>query len=425
MPQIPSDGSLESTLALGRDPYGFISKRCRRLGSDLFQTRIQLHKTICMTGPAAAELFYDEERFIRAGAAPARMRKTLLGQRGVQTLDGAAHRHRKQMFMSLMTPGRIEQLGELTDACWRSYARRWAGMDKVVLYDEVRELLCRSVCAWAGVPLEESEVPRRTQDLTALFDEAGSVGPKHWWARFARKRSEQWIARLVEQIRDHQLIVPEETAAHAIALHRELQGQLLSPHDAAVEILNILRPTVAIAVFITQAAAALHEHPECRQKLRESGDDGYTELFVQEVRRFFPFFPAVVARVRRDFEWNGHPFASGTTVMLDLYGTNRDSRAWDAPNTFRPERFQHWDRSAFNFIPQGGGDHARHHRCAGEWITIDLMKRAVLFLAREISFDVPEQDLRIDDKRLPALPRSCFVMGGVRPSRGQGADERR
>lgn len=70
MPRIPRDKRFDSTLALFRDPYEFISKRCRRYGSDLFQTRLLLQKTICMTGPQAAELFSDQSRFIRRHARP-------------------------------------------------------------------------------------------------------------------------------------------------------------------------------------------------------------------------------------------------------------------------------------------------------------------------------------------------------------------
>src|SRR3546814_3879641 len=152
-----------------------------------------------MTGPEAAELFYRQDLFARRGAAPGRIQKTLLGQGGVQGLDGEAHRHRKQMFMSLMTPERIEELKERTADWWRTYARKWATMERVTLYDEMQELLTRSVCGWAGVPLPEAEVGRRAAELTALFDYAGSVGPKHWWSRLSRRRSESWIEGLVEQ----------------------------------------------------------------------------------------------------------------------------------------------------------------------------------------------------------------------------------
>jgi fatty-acid peroxygenase len=135
---------------------------------------------------------------------------------------------------------------------------------------------------------------------------------------------------------------------------------------------------------------------------------------VQEVRRFYPFFPAVGALVRHNFEWQGYPFPQGQQVLLDLYGTNHDPRLWQEPEVFHPERFCQWDGSPFDFIPQGGGDHNLHHRCPGEWIAIELMQSALRFLLRGIRYEVPQQDLEIDYSRLPALPRSRFMIRHVR-----------
>lgn len=141
---------------------------------------------------------------------------------------------------------------------------------------------------------------------------------------------------------------------------------------------------------------------------------------MQEVRRYYPFFPAVAAVVRESFEWKGYRFAKGRRVMLDLYGTNRDRRTWDAPGEFRPERFDVTHPGPFAFVPQGGGDHDLGHRCAGEWICIEIMKAAMGFLTEEIAYSVPDQDLRIDVRRLPAVPRSGFVIGNVCPTEGMG-----
>ncbi len=413
MPQLPRDNRLDATLALLKDPYRFISRQCRAHGADLFETRLMLRETICMTGPEAARLFYDQSRFKRQGAMIGRIQKTLLGRGGVQGLDDAAHRHRKQMFMSLMTPERIEGLIATTAEEWQARARLWAQKDEIVLYDELHELLTRAACAWAGVPLPEAQVPQRTHEITALFDAAGSVGPKHWRARWARKRANRWIENVVMQIRSGQMRPPEGSAASTIAKHRDLDGELLSPHVAAVEVLNVIRPIVAVGVYITFVAHALHHHPDCRSKLEDGDDGSYPELFVQEVRRFYPFFPAVAALVRSDFDWMGYRFPSGRRVILDLYGTNHDARTWDSPEAFRPERFRAWDGSPFNFVPQGGGDHNANHRCAGEWITIQLMKQASDVLTKRIRYQVPEQDLRIDYSRLPALPQSRFIISRV------------
>lgn len=96
--------------------------------------------------------------------------------------------------------------------------------------------------------------------------------------------------------------------------------------------------------------------------------------------------------------------------MLDLYGTSRDPGVWDAPDSFRPERFIDHPIGAFEMVPQGGGDHFENHRCAGEWITIALMKEALRLLTREMRYRMPEQDLSIDLSRFPAIPRSRIVL---------------
>lgn len=412
MVPIPRETGLDHSLAFRRDPYRYIGDRCRRFGADLFQTRLLFEKTICMTGPDAARMFYDPERFTREGAMPGFVRKTLLGRGGVQGLDGPAHRHRKAMLMALMTPERIDALVQTARDAWRAAVPRWATQDEVVLYDAACEVLTRAVCAWAGVPLPEDDVARRTRQLTVLFDGAGAVGTRHLRARLARRRADQWAADVIGQVRDGALTPPEDAAAYVLAHHRDEDGALLPPRVAGVDLLNVLRPTVAVAVYVVFVAHALQAHPACRVPL-EAGEPEADEHFVQEVRRLYPFFPAVAARVKHDFEWNGFPFPAGRRVLLDLYGTDRDARTWDDPGAFRPDRFAAWNGDAFTFIPQGGGDHVAHHRCAGEWITIALMKDAVDLLVRRIGYDVPDQDLRLDYRRLPALPRSRFVMRNV------------
>ena len=412
MNAMPRAKGFDHTLAFLRDPYRFIGKWHQRLGSDVFEARLLVQPTICMTGPEAARAFYDPERLQREGAMPNPVRKTLIGEGGVQGLDDAAHHHRKMMLMATMTPECIDDLRELTARTLHHASLRWASLEGVVLYDEIRDVLTRAVCKWAGVPLDEEDVTLRKEHLTALFQHAGTIGIPHLGARLARKRCEAWLSNVIESYRSR--VAPAEPAypAEVIAHHRDRDGKLLDTRVAAVELLNLLRPTVALSVYIVFCAHALHHHPVWRERL-QAADDAEAERFVHEVRRFYPFFPAVAARVRHDFEWQGFRFPEGRRVMLDLYGTNHDPRTWGDPEAFRPDRFKNWDGSAFNFIPQGGGDHVANHRCAGEWLTLALMKEALTFLTRSVTYEVPEQDLRIDMTQLPALPPSGMVLGGL------------
>lgn len=412
MPAIPRESEFDSTVAFAREGYHYIARRCALHGSDVFQARIMMQETLCLRGEEAARLFYDSERFERAGAVPHRLQATLFGEGAVQTLDGAAHRHRKKMFLSLMSPGGIERLKHINAEHWRLYTARWAKQREVAILDQTLELLCRSVCAWAGVPLERAGAHRTTRDFAALVESGAKIGPYHWIGRRARHRLEGWIAELIEEVRAGRFQAAEG-ALRDVAAHRDPDGELLDSRTAAVELINVLRPTVAVAWYITWIALALHAYPECRVRLQGSDPD-YCHLFVQEVRRFYPFVPGVVARVRCDFEWRGYLFRKGTRAILDLYGTNHDGRLWPDPDRFMPERFRHWQGSPFALIPQGGGSYEDGHRCPGEWITLELMKQAAEQLARKIRYDVPEQDLGISYARMPTAPNSKFVISNVR-----------
>ncbi|MBM7644898.1 fatty-acid peroxygenase [Scopulibacillus daqui] len=411
--QLPRDKTLDNTFALLCEGYHFIQNRCRRFHSDIFETRLFGERVLCMSGKEAAKLFYDTERFQRKGAAPKRIQKTLFGENGVQTMDDAAHKHRKLLFMSLMTPERLKVLADLTLEQWEAAIGKWEAMDQVVLFDEVQDMLCRIACQWAGVPLEETEVKQRASDFGTMIDAFGGVGPRYWSGKRARARAEEWIRGMIEHIRSFKLNVPKDTAAYAMAWHRDINGMLLDTQMAAVELINILRPIVAIATYITFGALALHEHPECREKLR-SNENQYVHMFVQEIRRFYPFGPFLGARVKNDFTWKQIRFIKGTLVLLDIYGINHDSRLWEKPYEFRPERFKDWSGNLFDFVPQGGGDYYQGHRCAGEWLTVEIMKTSFDFLTKHIEYQVPDQDLRYSLVRVPTLPNSRFAISNVR-----------
>ncbi|MCU6453395.1 cytochrome P450 [Sphingomonas sp. A2-49] len=396
---------LDHTLALLADPYRFIGRQADEAGADILETRLLLRSTTCVRGSEAAELFYNPDSFKRAGAMPAPVRKTLLGEGGVQGLDGEAHRHRKALFMSLMAPDRVRELGRIFSEDWLRMTASWRGRDEIILYDELHPIFTEAVCAWAAVPLPPEDLRRRTSELRALFDAAGARGPRHLWSRWARWRVDHWLTDIVEAVREGRHAPPAGTPAYMISWWRDHVGDLLPAKIAAVELANILRPTVATSVYIVFVAHALHAEPHASE--RAAADPEYRRAFVQEVRRFYPFFPAVAARASRNFTWCHWRFPKNRRVLLDLYGTNHHGLTWGDPEQFRPARFLEGDPGPYAFIPQGGGGHLTGHRCPGEWIVIELMERAVCLLSA-MRYEVPEQDLEIDFHRLPALPKSGF-----------------
>ncbi len=408
----------DSTVSLLREGYAFIGNEADRRGRDVFATRLLGVPVICMRGPEAARLLYTDDRFTRKAAMPPRVLHTLLGTDGVQTLDGEAHRERKAMFLDLLGAGQpADSLVATVTRHWRERLPDWEKATSVVLNDEMGRILTAAVCEWAGVPLTREEVAGRAADLVSLFESPAAIGPKHWRGRLARLRLQQWIGELVERVRQGGFDAPG-TALEKVALFTDADGRRLPKHTASVELLNILRPTVAVARFVVFVAMALHSHRRLAELLRgfepESREVG---AFVEEVRRTTPFFPATTARVRTPFEWQGVRFPEGRLVVIDLFGTDHDPSTWPRPEEFLPARFDDFEQRPnrlYELVPQGAGDHAHTHRCPGEWATVGIMRQAVQILGRELEYDVPAQDLRVSLRRAPALPRSGFVMSGIR-----------
>ena len=411
--RIPKDPAFDGTLAVLRDGYRFILNRCRKLNSDLFQTRLLLRRAVCIHGEDAARIFYDGERFTRVGAIPPMQAKLLQDYGSVQGLDGEHHRHRKRMFTELLAADEVARLTACVAEEWIAKLPIWERQDRVILFDELQEILCRGVCGWAGISMSERDVRKRTLELGEMIEAAGSLGPRNWRAQFLRSRCERWARGLIESARSGAISFESGSPVQIIAQHQEPDGRLLPADVVAVELINLLRPTVAIARFIVFAAVASQEHPDYQERIR-GGDRAFTWAFAQEVRRVYPFFPFIAGRARLPFEWNGHAFQKNDWVLLDIYGTNRDPRSYAEAETFWPERFIEAPPGLFAFVPQGAGDATLTHRCPGEDATVAIMVMALTMLTQQMAYRVPDQDLSFDLASIPALPKSRFVIDEVR-----------
>jgi len=401
---LPRQPGIDDTRAFFREGYEYVGNRCRSLGSDAFRTRIMLHDVVCMMGEDAARQFYDGVHLTRQGAMPSVTLRLLQDKGSVQSLNGEAHRVRKALFLDLLGDDAVQEIGDMFANRWRIALPRWQEQGRIVLHDATARLLCETICAWAGVPVADHALTRRTREMAAMIDGAGTVGLRAWRALLLRRRAERWACDALATARAQPA---KGSPVSRLAHFHGSDGRLLDLDVAAVELLNLIRPTVAVARFITFAALALHEHPEAAVWLDED-QIARRAAFVDEVRRYYPFFPVIGGRVRSPFRWREHDFEYGDWVLLGLHATNYDARIWHDPERFRPERFINRASSGFDLIPQGAGEHARDHRCPGEWFTIELIGRALMAL-RGTNYRVPEQQLQVPTNRFPTLPCSGMI----------------
>jgi fatty-acid peroxygenase len=400
---------LENSPLLLAKGYGWLPDARRARGRRTVAARLGGLPVLGIEGPDAARFLYDEDHVRRSHAIPEPVQGTLFGKGAVHTLDGEAHRVRKAMFVSLlMDDDRIATLVKGATVAWDAAVPGWVARDEVVLFDVAAEVITRAVCNWAGVPVAEGEVSSVARDLTAMVDGFATAGPRHWRARRARGRREAWLARLVEEVRSGAATVPAGSVVDVVAGHRDAGGERLDPRTAAVEVLNVIRPTVAISWFLAFSGHALARWPQYRDRLA-SGDPAFAEAWADEVRRFYPFAPFIGGRAPREVEWDGERVPEHSMVLLDLYGQNHDPDLWDDPYVFCPEQFLGREVGAFELVPQGGGDPRTGHRCPGERVTVAVLSALAIRLAR-LQADVPEQDLSISLRRIPARPASGVVL---------------
>jgi fatty-acid peroxygenase len=213
------------------------------------------------------------------------------------------------MFLSLTLARPPDRLVSLFEKHWREAIPSWQRADAVELFAASSLVLTRAACDSVGVPPDHVDENDLCDRLVGMVENAGRLGPRMWWEQWRRAATERearkWIASVREPVQP-----PSDAPIRVIAEHRDEQGRALSVRSAAVELLNLLRPTVAVGRYIVFAAMALHAHPRWRDSFAR-GNDGLVEPFAEEVRRVYPFFPLIAGTATRNFTWADEDYSAG------------------------------------------------------------------------------------------------------------------
>lgn len=384
-------------------------------GAATLPVRLLGRPALVVSGPAAVRRFYDPDTIARRGAVPAALARLLFGRGAVHGLDGEEHARRKEQFLELLDEDAARTIGELVRIRLGNRLRAEAGhMTRV--FDLLVEVYGGAVLTWAGI--EDDDPARTSRMLAAIVDGFGGAGRAYPRAWLARWRLDRWARRVIGEARS---APAAETPVSVVAGWRDAHGELLPPSVAGVELLNLLRPAVAIAYLGSFAVLALEDHPEWRERLAHRGSAGLRRSFSQEVRRTCPFVPALAGRLRRPVDWEGHKLDSGARVVLDVPGTNRDPAVWERPDDFDPGRFDGSDIDPYELVPQGGG-HVEGHRCPGEGVTLAVLDATLEAFTATAWHPVGRGH---DEIRIPARERLTLVVGGAGRDPGGPAERLR
>lgn len=397
-----------------RDGYRALELERRDRGhAATYATRLLGRRAVVLGGADGARLFYDEALVQRSGAVPPPLAWLLFGRGAVHGLDDHAHRTRRALLASQLEPGRVAGCAALLELDLVDLLAQARGRT-VAAHDLLVRALGRSVLTWAGVPLDAADPDRLARAYASIVDGFGFAPAAYARAWRARLRTDAWARGLIDDVRHGRVLPPPATPLAALA-HSDLDTRL-----AAVELGNLLRPTVAVSWLATFAIRALSrmdlpdEEADAWRRRLAAGDQDTGLAFAQEVRRTTPFVPALAGRVRREVVHDGVRLEPGTTVVLDVREIDLDPALHPDPLRFRPDRFLGHLPGAYDLVPQGGGP-STGHRCPGESLTLQLLAAIAGIFARTPHRVVGDD--AVDLRRIPTLPADGLqvaVMGTPR-----------
>jgi fatty-acid peroxygenase len=392
---------------LRRHGYRAVEReRARRGGPDDFPASMLGRRAAVLRSDEGVRAFYDATLVRRADAVPAPLKNLLFGRGAVHGLDDDPHAARKDLLRGLLgEPDHASLVRAAADDLERR-SRGWH-TGGVTVHGECVEAYGVAALSWAGLLVPPGPAIRLSHELARIVDGFGGAVPAYPRAWLARLGTDRWFRARVEDVRQGRAATRSGSALGVLA------AAPLPARVAAVELGNLVRPTVAVSWLATDAALELARRPEWRERLAtdEVGRDHVA--FAQEVRRLTPFVPVLAGRLRRDAELAGVRLREGDRLVLDVRGVSLDPARWTAPESFDPDRFREWSPGPFDLVPQGGGD-VSGHRCPGESLTIRLLAETARVLARA-RFRV-EGAAGLDLSRIPTLPGRGLPLAPCAPA---------
>lgn len=126
---------------------------------------------------------------------------------------------------------------------------------------------------------------------------------------------------------------------------------------------NALNWTFYFLAKNPEVEAKLHEELDTvlqgrRPTLADLRQLPYTDKVIKESMRLMPAVPGVSRRAIEDVQIGDYMIEKGASLLLNFFSLHRDSRYWDNPLAFMPERFEpekEKDQHRYQYLPFGAG----------------------------------------------------------------------
>jgi cytochrome P450 len=423
-----------NSLGFYADATGFLLRLAREQG-DVARFRLGRTDAVLLSHPNhVRQVLVDRAADFRKGRLMQRARR-LLGD-GLLTSEADLHRVQRRRIQPVFTRERLQSYAALVPEETAAQIARWRNGALIRLDTEMNALAMTIVIrALLGTNID-AQVPELGRALERIARWAPLLAAPG--GRMLEDSRLPIIGRLgaainlVEETIDRQIGQSQPRGVLLDALSGSREGCPMSARLVRDEVMTIfLAGHDTTAAALTWVWLLLGHHPDVAERLQAElfsvlGSSTpvvadlerlpYTEGVVKEILRLYPPVGRIGRRPIHDLDLNPPFLPRDTAVFLSPFVTGRDSRWFDEPEAFRPERWSSLSRELprFAWFPFGAGPRS----CVGEQFAKMVLMLAVATIAQRWRLRPVTADLPRLRSLLTLKPRGAVRMMVTEVSRG-------
>ncbi len=391
-----------------RNPLDALTELAHEQG-DIAHVKLHKRDLFLLSHPEFIEqvLVKQQSNFIKG---PSLQRARIVLGEGLLTSEGEEHLAQRRTLQPAFHRQRMEEYLPLMNENTLAHLSKWTDGARVDMSDEMMRLTL-NIALWsffgsapAGAadrvsksmriliklfPLAQMPLPESVQAVFPSFSEARSSLGAVTEALLQNPQSEHAKRALVNILKENNSgqFTDEQIHAHVLTF-------LLAGHETT-------------ALLLAWCWDMLAHHPEAQIKLQAEVDSilgdcfptpndiqklSYTRMIVKETLRIRPPVWAIGRQAIHDCEIGGQHIPAGSTVLMSQWVTHHDSRFYEAPLLFRPERWSGLEEHSlprYAFFPFGGGNRI----CIGEHFAMTEAITVLAMIARRWNVAPTQSDL--------------------------------
>lgn len=395
-----------------RNPLEVMRNAARDYG-DIVRIPVILQSRILLNHPDYIQqvLIHQQGKFHKSTLSKEATRR-LLGQ-GLLVSEGEFWRRQRRLAQPAFHRHRINEYSSAMVECAEAQARTWRDGDKLNIAEEMMALTLEAAVRTlfgTTLPGEAQHVGRAMGFLMrySLGRARKPINIPHNWPTPRNKRATReydFLDSLVYRI-------ISERKAQATGNHRndllsmlmsamDEDGTQMTPRQLRDETMTLfLAGHETTSLTLSWTWYLLSKNPAAEKRLQEELDGAlggrapgvadlarlpYLHAVIYEVLRLYPPAYLLARTAIAPFTIANYDFPAGETVLMSQWVMHRDSRYYDEPDAFRPER---WLDGLADRLPPGAyfpfGDGPR--RCIGQGFAMLESALVIASLAQRFQF---------------------------------------